>query len=200
MDMGNAPGDDLRRELLLAYDQGEGTLEELASRFVVSLGWAKKISAARNRTGRPERVPPRPGRKPRAGLKLRQTGRPHADNAVHDFSWLAAVPSHAGVATAFTHSFVLLGGLNVLLVAAALRPPFSVASASHTNVTEQTSDELGSIDEYSMRRQVDSRTAPFEQVAEKNSQNSHDNRTNRDCEALKQIDNHEWVCPADPRE
>jgi hypothetical protein len=48
--MGKTLGDDLRRKLLFAYDQGEGTLEELATRFVVSVGWAKKISAARNRT------------------------------------------------------------------------------------------------------------------------------------------------------
>ena len=36
--------DDLRRKFLLAYDQGEETLEELADRFLVSVGWAKKIS------------------------------------------------------------------------------------------------------------------------------------------------------------
>ena len=73
--MGKALGDDLRRKFLFAYDQGEGTLEQLADRFVVSLGWAKKISAARNRTGRPERVPHRRGRKPRAGVEAqRQVG------------------------------------------------------------------------------------------------------------------------------
>ena len=36
-------GDDLRRKFLLAYDGGEETLEELADRFLVSVGWAKKI-------------------------------------------------------------------------------------------------------------------------------------------------------------
>jgi PST family polysaccharide transporter len=46
--MGKPLGDDLRRKLLFAYDQGEGTLGELASRFLVSVGCAKKISAARN--------------------------------------------------------------------------------------------------------------------------------------------------------
>lgn len=70
--MGKALGDDLRRKLLFAYDQGEGTLEELASRFVVSVGWAKKISAARNRTGQAERVPHKPGRKPHAGTEAQQ--------------------------------------------------------------------------------------------------------------------------------
>jgi transposase len=70
--MAKALGDDLRRKLLFAYDQGEGTLEELASRFLVSVGWAKKISAARNRTGQAERVPHKPGRKPHAGVEVQQ--------------------------------------------------------------------------------------------------------------------------------
>jgi transposase len=70
--MGKPLGDDLRRKLLLAYDQGEGTLDELASRFLVSVGWAKKISAARNRTGQAERVPHKPGRKPHAGIEAQQ--------------------------------------------------------------------------------------------------------------------------------
>lgn len=70
--MGKPLGDDLRRKLLFAYDQGQGTLEELAARFLVSVGWAKKISAARNRTGQAERVPHKPGRKPRAGVKAQQ--------------------------------------------------------------------------------------------------------------------------------
>ena len=70
--MGKSLGDDLRRKLLFAYDQGEGTLEELAGRFLVSVGWAKKISAARNRTGQAERVPHKPGRKPAAGAEAQQ--------------------------------------------------------------------------------------------------------------------------------
>ena len=70
--MGIPLGDDLRRRLLLAYDQGEGTLEELADRFLVSVGWAKKISAARNRTGQAERLPHKPGRKPHAGVEAHQ--------------------------------------------------------------------------------------------------------------------------------
>jgi transposase len=70
--MGKPLGDDLRRKLLFAYDQGQGTLEELAGRFLVSVGWAKKISAARNRSGQPERVPHKPGRKPRAGVEAQK--------------------------------------------------------------------------------------------------------------------------------
>lgn len=70
--MARAYGDDLRRKFLSAYDQGEETLEELAGRFLVSVGWAKKISAQRNRTGQAERIRHRPGRKPHAGIETQQ--------------------------------------------------------------------------------------------------------------------------------
>ena len=70
--MARAYGDDLRRKFLSAYDQGEETLEELASRFLVSVGWAKKISAQRNRTGQAERIRHQPGRKPHAGIEAQQ--------------------------------------------------------------------------------------------------------------------------------
>ena len=70
--MAQAYGDDLRRKFLTAYDQGEETLEELASRFLVSVGWAKKISAQRNRSGQAERVRHQPGRKPHAGMEAQQ--------------------------------------------------------------------------------------------------------------------------------
>jgi len=66
--MARAYSDDLRGKLLEAHKQGEGRLEELAERFRVSEGWARKISAALHRTGLMER--PR-GRKP--GPKSRIT-------------------------------------------------------------------------------------------------------------------------------
>ena len=70
--MGRPYGDDLRRKFLLAYDEGESSLEHLASRFFVSVGWAKKISAQRKRTGQCERVPHKPGRKPQAGVEAQK--------------------------------------------------------------------------------------------------------------------------------
>ena len=57
--------DDLRRRLLEAFDQGKGSLGELAERFGVSLGWAWKVSATRKRTGQMERPSYRPGAKRR---------------------------------------------------------------------------------------------------------------------------------------
>jgi transposase len=53
--MAQAYGDDLRRKLLEAHEQGEGSLAQLAKRFRVSEGWAEKISAVRHRTGKTER-------------------------------------------------------------------------------------------------------------------------------------------------
>ena len=47
--------DDLRRKLLEAHQQGEDSLEEIAERFCVSIGWAKKVSAMFRKTGRAER-------------------------------------------------------------------------------------------------------------------------------------------------
>jgi len=49
--MARAYSNDLRRKFLQAYKKGQGTLAELAERFGVSEGWAKKTSAAYTRTG-----------------------------------------------------------------------------------------------------------------------------------------------------
>ena len=61
--MARAYSNDLRRKLLEAHEEGRGTLEELAEEFGVSLGFAKKISAALRRTGRMERTEQRHGRR-----------------------------------------------------------------------------------------------------------------------------------------
>src|SRR5258708_11281047 len=75
-------GDDLRRKFLLAYDRGEDTLEQLADRFLESVGWAKKISAQRNRSGQAERVPHQARRKWRAGAEAQR----------HAMDWVASKP------------------------------------------------------------------------------------------------------------
>ncbi len=59
--MARAYSDDLRRKFLQAYEKKKGTLAQLAERFEVSVGWAKKISARRTRTGQIERPPWRRG-------------------------------------------------------------------------------------------------------------------------------------------
>jgi transposase len=59
--MTKAYSDDRRRELLQAYDRGEGTLQQLAERFQVSVAWAWKISAQRKSSGQMERAEQRRG-------------------------------------------------------------------------------------------------------------------------------------------
>lgn len=65
--MGTAYSDDLRRKLLEAHQRGEGSLAQLAKRFAVSPGWARKISAQHSRSGKMER--PR-GRRPGPASKI----------------------------------------------------------------------------------------------------------------------------------
>ena len=55
--MAKAYSDDLRRKFIEAHQQGEGSLEVLARRFHVSVGWAKKVSATFRRTGSWARPP-----------------------------------------------------------------------------------------------------------------------------------------------
>ena len=42
---------DLRERILALYDEGQGTRQEIADRFLVSLGMVKKLIAQRKRTG-----------------------------------------------------------------------------------------------------------------------------------------------------
>ena len=55
--MAKAYSDDLRQKFIEAHQQGEGSLEALARRFHVSVGWAKKVSATFYRTGSWARPP-----------------------------------------------------------------------------------------------------------------------------------------------
>jgi transposase len=63
--------DDLRRRILEAYERGEGTEPVLAQRFRVSLGYVQKIRRQQRRTGKMERVPHFPGRKPKITEPIR---------------------------------------------------------------------------------------------------------------------------------
>lgn len=63
---------DLRQKFLQAYDRGKASLRELAEQYGVSLGWAKKISARRTRTGQVDLVPYHRGRKSRVTEAVQQ--------------------------------------------------------------------------------------------------------------------------------
>ena len=55
---------DLRERILAAYDEGEGTREDIAKRFRVSLGMVKKLIQQRRHTGDIKAQHHRAGRKP----------------------------------------------------------------------------------------------------------------------------------------
>ena len=87
--MGKPREDVPRRKLLLAYEQSEGTLAELTGRFLVSVGWAKKISAARNRTGQAERLRHKTGRKPHDGIEAQQQVKSWIVHTLHCSAFLS---------------------------------------------------------------------------------------------------------------
>jgi transposase len=59
--MAKAYSDDLRQRFLSAYQQGEGTLKELAKRFMVSVPYGKKLRGQFLRSGQMERIEQRRG-------------------------------------------------------------------------------------------------------------------------------------------
>lgn len=127
--MARCYSDDLRCKLLSAYDRGEGSLPQLARRFSVSVGWAKKISSQRKRTGQAERVPHRPGRKLTAG--------PEAQQQVK--SWFVSQPDltlvevqarlkrEAGVVISIPQVWFLLQRLGLRLKKSRSTPPSGTA-------------------------------------------------------------------------
>ena len=57
MDMAKPYPNEIRRQLLQAYESGAETQQELALRFNVSLGYVNKIRTHQIRTGQAERTP-----------------------------------------------------------------------------------------------------------------------------------------------
>ena len=80
--MAKALGNDLRRRILQAYLQGEGTQQQIALRFKVSLGYVQKILRQYRLTGKMERRVHQPGRKPQFTPPIREQIR----------SWLKVQP------------------------------------------------------------------------------------------------------------
>lgn len=70
--MAKVYSDDLRRRILQAYEQKEGSEAELARRFCVSVGYVKKIRGQLRRSGKMERILHQPGRKPKFSEPIRQ--------------------------------------------------------------------------------------------------------------------------------
>ena len=70
--MARAYSDDLRRRILQAYGQEEGSEARLAQRFRVSVSYVKKIRRQLRQTGKMERVAHHPGRKPKFSEPIRE--------------------------------------------------------------------------------------------------------------------------------
>jgi len=70
--MAKAYANDLRRRVLEAHEQKEGTIAQLAQRFRVSVGYVQKIVRQYRTTQKMERTPHRPGRKPKFTASIRQ--------------------------------------------------------------------------------------------------------------------------------
>jgi len=123
--MGKPYGDDLRCKFFAAYDEGDSTLEEVARRFLVSVGWAKKVSAQRKRTKQAERVPHRPGRKPRVGKelhpKLLEWVEAEPDLTLAELQ--AKLQRDAGVSLSVTQVWYLLRKLGLRLKKSRSTPP-----------------------------------------------------------------------------
>jgi transposase len=136
--MARAYSDDLRRKLLEAHKEGEGSLGELAGRFHVSEGWARKVSAALHRTGQMERQPGA-----RRGRKSRIT--PHAIEYLQ--SRVKALPdrtlaelqedlrSQQKIEIGITRLWILLKQIGLRLKKSHSMPPSRTAKESKRNVS-----------------------------------------------------------------
>ena len=72
----------MRRRILQCYEEGQQTQEEIAQRFKVSIRYVGKLVAHKRKTRQAERIPHRPGRKPKFTPPIRERLR----------SWLKSQP------------------------------------------------------------------------------------------------------------
>jgi transposase len=140
--MAQAYSDDLRRKLLEAHEQGEGSLTQLAKRFRVSEGWAEKISAARNRTGKTERpAGGKRGRKSRISaevieyLRLRVKVQP--DRTLVELQ--EDLRSHQNLEIGITWLWTVLRQIGLRLKKSHSGPPSRTASGSRPNASSGNS-------------------------------------------------------------
>ena len=86
---------DLRQRVVAAYDAREGTQEQVAARFAVSVSWVRKLLRQRRATGSIEPRPRGGGHPPafdaEAGARLRQAVRDDPDATLEELGRLAGV-------------------------------------------------------------------------------------------------------------
>ena len=105
-----AYSNDLRGRVVAAYDAGEGTQEQVAARFAVSLSWVRKLLRRRRVTGSIAPRPHRGGRAPafdeEASRRLREAVRADDDATLAELARAAGV---ACCASAVHRALVRLG-------------------------------------------------------------------------------------------
>ncbi|HEY0937692.1 MAG TPA: IS630 transposase-related protein [Trebonia sp.] len=86
---------DLRQRIVSAYDAGEGTQEQLAARFAVSVSWVRKLLRQRRATGSIEPRPHGGGHakafEAEAAARLRQAVRDEPDATLEELGRAAGV-------------------------------------------------------------------------------------------------------------
>jgi transposase len=94
---------DLRQRVVAAYDAGEGTQEQVAARFAVSVSWVRKLLRQRRDIGSIEPRPHGGGHAPAfdapADARLRQAIRDDSDATLEELGRLAGVA--CGVSAVF---------------------------------------------------------------------------------------------------
>jgi transposase len=90
---------DLRQRVVAAYDAAEGTQEQVAARFAVSVSWVRKLLRQRRATGSIDPKPHGGGHAPafgaEAAVRLRQAVRDDSDATLEELGRVAGVSCSA---------------------------------------------------------------------------------------------------------
>jgi transposase len=145
--MARAYADDLRRKFLEAHERGEGSLARLAKHFGISEGWAEKVSAARRRTGKPERrVDRKHGRKSRITAEaieyLRSRVQEQPDRTLVELQ--ADLRNEQNLEIGITWLWMVLRRMGLRLKKSHSAPPSRTASGSRHNANSGNSKRLPS--------------------------------------------------------
>jgi transposase len=129
--MAKAYSNDLRLKFIEAHQQEEGSLEELAGQFHVSLGWAKLVSATFRRTGSAARpAVGKPGRRSKFTSEVQQRAREwitaQPDLTLHELQ--TKMRSELSLSASLGRLWSLLGEMGLRLKKSRSTPPNKTAS------------------------------------------------------------------------
>jgi transposase len=148
MKMAKAYSNDLRVKFIEAHQQGDGSLEELAGQFHVSVGWAKLVSATFRRTGSALRPPAgKPGRRSKFTTEVQQRAREwiaaQPDLTLHQLQ--AKMRSELGLSASIGRLWSLLVEMGLRLKKSRSTPPSKTASPVRSPAASGRSKRVRSI-------------------------------------------------------